>query len=171
MKTLLLMRHGKSSWDNPLLADHDRPLADRGEKAAARMGQWLADEGLKPDAVILSSALRVTQTWAGVQKQLGIPLTVRPDRDLYMISAYSLLQTILRQGGTAETLIVVNHEPTLSHLSEMLAKPPVAQECARAFVSFPTAAIARFEFDIKNWSDLRQRQADFSQFVRPKQLA
>ncbi|MCP5073467.1 MAG: histidine phosphatase family protein [Rhodobacteraceae bacterium] len=170
MKTLLLMRHGKSSWDNPLLADHDRPLAERGQKAASCMGQWLAGEGLVPDAVILSSALRVTQTWAGVQAGLSNKITVRPDRDLYMISAYSLMQNIRKQGHHVSTLMVVNHEPTLSHLCELLAKQPAKADCARAFVKFPTAAIGRFEFDTDNWQSVGSGQGKFLAFIRPKQL-
>ena len=171
MKTLLLMRHGKSSWDDPALPDHDRPLAPRGQRASALVGAWLRREGLIPDAVLLSSAARVSETWERVQSELAAGIAVTPERSLYMIWSDALIRKIRQTSDSAEVLLVVNHEPTLSHLTETLAKPPVAVECTRAFHKFPTAAVAQLEFDTSSWTQVRPGAGRFVNFVWPKQLA
>ncbi len=170
MKTLLLMRHGKSDWENPFLDDHDRPLARRGQRAAVRMGEWLLAQKLAPDTVLMSSATRVVQTWDHVQSKLAADVTATPDENLYMIGADALISKIRQTDSAVDSLMIVNHEPTLSVATEILAKPPAPPSCTRAFQKFPTAAIARIELDIKRWSEVRQNAGRFVQFIRPKQL-
>ncbi|MEE3099475.1 MAG: histidine phosphatase family protein, partial [Pseudomonadota bacterium] len=87
MHRLVLMRHAKSDWGDPGLGDHDRPLNDRGRRAAPRMGAWLAAQGAFPDAALLSSARRVQETWAGVLDGAGrtaSPPPARTERGLYL---------------------------------------------------------------------------------------
>ncbi|NIP89767.1 MAG: histidine phosphatase family protein, partial [Gammaproteobacteria bacterium] len=83
MKTLLLLRHAKSSWDDPSLEDFDRPLAPRGEKAAPVMAAYLASKGLRPDLVLCSPAARARQTWALVAQSLGDGIAVKELQSLY----------------------------------------------------------------------------------------
>ena len=79
MKRLILTRHAKSSWDDPLMSDHDRPLNERGKAAAADLGQWLASRGYVPDQVLCSDALRTRKTWSGIAPALPARLLTRVD--------------------------------------------------------------------------------------------
>lgn len=170
MKTLLLMRHAKSNWDDLFCPDHERPLSDRGHEAAKRMGKWLVQNNLEPDAVLLSSAKRVQQTWGHVRAKLADPPSVKPLQNLYMTNPDYLLAHIRNTQKSIQTLLVINHEPTIGMLTAQLATPPLPTDCARALQKFPTAAIARFELS-GNWPPLSATTARFIQFVKPKDLA
>lgn len=167
MKTLLLMRHAKSSWKDLFLPDHDRPLSKRGVRAAGRMGEWLAENDLAPDAVLMSSALRVVQTWEKAAAHLANPPAPKTTDSLYMTNPDYLLARIRNTDKAIKTLLVINHEPTLGLLTERLATPPLPDDCARALQKFPTAAIARFEMTGK-WTSLSKTRIRFAQFVKPK---
>ena len=84
MKTVLLLRHAKSSWDNPAVDDHERPLNKRGLKAAPRMGQLIADEGLKPDVIVSSTAVRAATTAAAIAEECGYDGEIHYTDDLYL---------------------------------------------------------------------------------------
>ncbi len=169
MKTLLLMRHAKSSWDDLFCPDHDRTLSARGQKAALDMAGWLSQNDLNPDAVLLSSAKRVQETWELLCPQLASAPSVNTVKNLYMTNADLLLAHIRNTKKTVQTLLVINHEPTLSNLTAQLSTSPLPPSCARALQKFPTAAIARFDMADK-WSTLSRSTAKFSQFVKPKNL-
>ena len=169
MKTLLLMRHAKSSWDDLFCPDHDRTLSGRGQKAALDMAGWLSQNDLNPDAVLLSSAVRVQETWGLLRASLnGTPSTCTV-QNLYMTSADFLLAHIRNTKKSVQTLLVLNHEPTLSNLTAQLATSPLPPKCARALQKFPTAAIAQFDLTDK-WSTLSRSTANFTQFIKPKDL-
>ena len=97
MKTLFLMRHAKSSWDDLFCPDHDRPLSNRGDKAAAGMGEWLGENGPMPDMVLLSSAQRVQQTWGHVKPFLGGEPEIVTVNGLYLAHMNFLLAVFRRQ--------------------------------------------------------------------------
>ncbi len=168
MKTLLLLRHAKSSRDNPLLADFDRPLAPRGERDAPRMGLALAARRWLPDHALVSPALRTRQTWALVAAQLPAPPAVRFAETLYGATAEKLLAEVRRTTDGVNTLIVVGHNPGLEELAAMLAgdgSDPVALALLRE--KFPTGAAARFRFD-GGWASLTA--ARLVELLRPADL-
>src|SRR5918993_1451085 len=107
MKTLTLLRHAKSSWDNPAASDFDRPLNKRGHRAARAMGHALRDQGLTFDAVLASPAARVVETLAGVEASYGEPLDAEYDRRVYLGSADLLLQLVRLTDDAADRLLLV----------------------------------------------------------------
>jgi phosphohistidine phosphatase len=128
---LLLMRHAKSSWDDPDLEDHDRPLNKRGKRDAPRMGRLLLDQGLGPDLIVTSSAIRARRTGELVAETCGDPpLQIEPD--LYHAGPEEILEVIAALAGPRR-LLVVGHNPGLEELVSM-----IADEWTR----MPTAAIA-----------------------------
>lgn len=169
MRRFLIMRHAKSSWDTPGLPDHDRPLNKRGRAAATAMGRWMAAEGLVPDAVLLSSARRAVETWERASAEWPERPLALPDRALYMAWPQQILEALRGVDAEARTVLLVNHQPSISALAELLARPPVAPECARAFEHFPTAAIAEMHHEA-NWAEAGPRAMRFARFQVPKEL-
>jgi phosphohistidine phosphatase len=144
MKTLLLMRHGKSSWDDPLVEDFDRPLTARGERGAKRIGRWLKDSKLCPDAVLCSTAVRARDTWSLVSDQLASIPTVDWMGELYHCPVEGFVEALQRLSSDVKCVLIVGHNPGLEDL--------VARLCG-ARKKFPTAALAHLECDIDAWSD------------------
>ena len=169
MKHFLIMRHAKSAWDDPLVADHDRPLNGRGRKAAPAMGRWVADQGLIPDAVLLSSAKRVAETWALASGEWENPPMAMGDRGLYMAWPGRVIDVLKEVDPDAKTVMLINHEPTVSALAEVLAKPPIPKECARAFAHYPTAGVCVLEYD-GEWAEVGAQSMRFARFQVPKEL-
>lgn len=169
MKRFLIMRHAKSSWAEPGLDDHDRPLNGRGRKAASAMGAWIAQEGLVLDAVLLSSARRAVETWERASANWAQAPVAMGDRSLYMAWPQPIIEALRETDPDANTVMLVNHEPTVSALAEVLARPPIPEACTRAFMHFPTGAVAVLEFD-GDWHRAGPQTMQFTRFQVPKEL-
>jgi phosphohistidine phosphatase len=169
MKTLALLRHAKSSWDDQKLADFDRPLNDRGRKAAALMGAELRRRGLTFDLAIASPAQRVTETLDIVQKGLGAPLNVRWEPAVYESTPATLLDLIKATDDRIESLLLVGHNPTMQALALMLArKDDPARE--RIAEGYPTAALLLIEFPAENWNSVQPGSGRIRAFLKPREL-
>ncbi|MCG6114741.1 MAG: histidine phosphatase family protein [Mesorhizobium sp.] len=170
-RTLLLLRHAKSSWDDPALADFDRPLAPRGETAAPVMGAEMARRGWRPDHALVSPSRRTRETWALVAPCLAeAPAEGFPER-LYMAGADDLMAVVREAPAHLETLLVVGHNPGLEDFAARLAgDASAAGALDRMRTKFPTGALARFEFE-GAWRDLAHGSARLTHFLRPKDLA
>lgn len=169
-RSLLLLRHAKSSWDDPSLDDFDRPLAKRGREAAPRIGKEMARRGWKPDYALVSPALRTRQTWQLVAAVLphGILCDFVPA--IYEAPAARILETVRSAPDEAGCLLVVGHNPGLEELAALIASPESNTEAmARLSAKFPTAAIARFGFE-GPWQALGPGMAILKAFVTPKEL-
>jgi phosphohistidine phosphatase len=168
MKQLLLLRHAKSSWDDPDHADFDRPLSARGLKAASLVGRELARRDWLPDLALVSPALRTRDTWRLVSAELTARVPAEFAETLYDATAADVLAQ-LRQ-ASASTLLVLGHNPGLEELAKRLAD---ARSDARALErlrdKFPTAALARFVVD-GGWADLDFGGARLTHCIRPKDL-
>lgn len=170
MKTLLLLRHGKSSWDDTSLADFDRPLARRGVKAAKRMGREMARRGWLPQRAVVSSAVRTRETWHLVAAELPVAAEFEANPRLYDATSTQLLDVIQQTTETVRTLVVVGHNPGLEDLAHGLAGDDSDRAALDTVAAkFPTAALARFEFD-GSWRALRFGGARLSHFLRPRDL-
>src|SRR5574337_2161422 len=146
MKTLFLVRHAKSSWDDISLPDRDRPLADRGKRDVAKMGKRLADRGVKPDLILSSPAVRALTTAEAIAKQLGFKRNnIVVDDRLYARSADDLLHVIQELGEKLERVMLVGHNPELTELAHHLS---------REIIHMSTCAIAEFTFDAGSWSNI-----------------
>ena len=115
MKKIILVRHGKSAWNNPNLTDHDRPLAARGLDDVPEMGFRLMEKGIFPDLIISSTAIRASQTAALLAEVLHLPKSkLTYDKNLYHASASMILKTIQRQDDSNELIFVVGHNPGMN---------------------------------------------------------
>ena len=171
MRSLLLMRHAKSSWDDPLLPDHDRPLAPRGLRDAPRIGRWLVREGHLPDRILCSSARRAQQTCEAVRAE--IPSAPEPVflPQLYEFGRISpLLDAIASHGGDARTLLVIGHNEALHDLARHLAAIGSEYAMRELYQKFPTAAVAILDLDGENWPTALARLGRLVRFMRPKKL-
>jgi len=169
MKQLLLLRHAKSSWDDPDLDDFDRPLAQRGLKAAQLIGRELAARDWLPDQVLVSSALRTRDTWRLVAAELPAHPRVVFAEALYEASAADILSQIRLVEPSSGCLAVVGHNPGLEDLAKQLTGPGSETKARRRLEEkFPTAALARFVFD-GDWSGLSSGR--LTHCLRPKDLS
>ncbi|MFN7173556.1 MAG: SixA phosphatase family protein [Thermaurantiacus tibetensis] len=169
MRLLSLLRHAKSSWDDPVQRDFDRPLNARGRRAAVRMGQYLRDEGLHFDAVIASPAVRVLETLEGVEEGLGRSLGATHDRRIYMASAASLLDLV--QGAhDVPHLLLVGHNPGLEDLVLLLTPDDASPLRAAVAEKYPTAALATLAFAVDSLAAVREGQGHLTRFTRPRDL-
>ncbi len=171
MRRLLLMRHAKSSWDEPALADHDRPLAPRGLRDAPRMGRWLARKELLPDRILCSTARRARQTCEAVRAELPAPPEALVLPQLYEFGRIRpLLEAIAHHGGDARTLLVVGHNEALHDLARHLAVTGARDDMSELHRKFPTAAVAVLELDGGDWPSALERRGRLVRFMRPKKL-
>ncbi len=166
MKRLILTRHAKSSWDDPMMADHDRPLNERGRMAAADLGQWLASRGYVPQKVLCSDALRTRQTFSGIAPALpGTPvLELKPA--LYHAGPDVML-AVLRH-AQADTVMMIGHNPGIAEFAHRLvAHTPMTPD----FTRYPTGATLVVDFIAVSWADVGFGSGATVDFVVPKELA
>ncbi len=165
-KRLILTRHAKSSWDDPLTPDHDRPLNERGKAAAADLGDWLASRGYIPEEVLCSDALRTRKTWSGLAPALpGTPiLNLKPA--LYHAGPDVML-AVLRHAA-ADTVMIIGHNPGIAEFAgKLVATRPVNPEFGR----YPTGATLVMDFDISSWDQAGWGLGVPIDFVIPRELA
>ena len=165
-RQLLLWRHAKSDWSDSSLADHDRPLAPRGVKAAQRMASWLVSENLLPEQVLCSSAVRTKQTLEFLTQQQPIPTTF--DSQLYHAEPDQILAIISKVNPDIKRLMLVGHNPGYEELVKLL-NAQTHHPAMQANKVMPTGAIALFEFD-GDWLDCPSLSMRLITLVRPKTL-
>jgi phosphohistidine phosphatase len=171
MRTLLLMRHAKSSWDQPDLADADRPLAPRGRKAATVIARYIEAKRLIPDLVLCSHAERVRETWQRMAAVLGDEIACKTLRSLYLSAPSRLLEPLRRVADDVNTLMVIGHNPGLGGLAVGLSGAGPKKTLERMRTKFPTAGLAVIGFEIDRWGDLAAGAGRLEHFVQPKDLA
>lgn len=162
MLTLLLMRHAKSSWDDPQVADHDRPLNARGKRAAPLMGGVLRDNRLIPDLVLTSTARRAVDTAHAVALATGYDGRIEVTRRLYLAEPDTYLDVLAEVDAKCRRVLVIGHNPGLAELVAVLSGADEAM---------PTAAIAHLEIPAERFSEVRPGSATLRAVFRPKELA
>lgn len=171
MKTLTLLRHAKSGWDDSVARDFDRALNARGTRAAQTMGRHLRDIGLSFDDVVSSPAVRCVDTLDGVWEGYGDTLHPKWDRRIYLASGVTLLDVVHEQPEGSTRLLMCGHNPGLEDLVLMLV-PESGEEILRDDVEekFPTGSIAELSFDVARWADVTSGRGHLLRFVRPRDL-
>jgi phosphohistidine phosphatase len=164
--TLYLLRHAKSSWSDPALADHERPLAQRGRRDAKRIAEHLVRLGIEPELVLCSSAERTLETLELLRPALG-GSTVRHEARLYAAPVEALIELVRVLPHDVASAMLIGHNPGLQELALFLTSPSVERE--RLEAKFPTAALATVELRVP-WSRLSRANAELTGFVVPKQL-
>jgi phosphohistidine phosphatase len=171
MRTLMLMRHAKSSWARPDLADLDRPLAPRGRETAPLVARYLKQSRWQPDLVLCSPATRARETWQLMAPVLGGTVACKTLRTIYPGAPSRLMETLRRAADDIATLMLIGHNPGLGHLASDLCGRGPKQALERMRGKFPTAALAVIQFDIDRWNGLALGAGRLRAFVRPKDLA
>jgi phosphohistidine phosphatase len=161
MKTLLLLRHAKSSWKDSAVKDFDRPLNQRGLKAAPTIGRLMRKRKLQPDLVLSSPAERARQTSQLVLDAAGFKTELHYDERIYEASAARLFEIVSQIEDDRNVAMLVGHNPGLEELLEALTG---------AARSLSTAALACIELDIERWSKLRAGANQLAWLVKPKEL-
>jgi phosphohistidine phosphatase len=167
VKRLFLLRHAKSSWDDPRLDDRERPLAPRGRRASELIAGHLRREGIAPSLVLCSSATRTRETLQRVIPALDAS-DVSIEDELYGASSEGLLQRLREVPGDLESVMLVGHQPAIQELALDLAGD--GAELARLRAKFPTGAFATLLF-AGDWSELAPGSAELMAYVKPKELA
>lgn len=169
LKTLYVLRHAKSSWDDPRLADHDRPLAAPGLKAAKRMGLYMRRAKVRPDLVLCSSAARAVQTYEAISTGLNGPVTMSLEDDLYGATGTGLLVRLQDITEAVATVLLVGHNPGLQDLALMLAGDGDPPGLTRLGDKFPTCALATLDVPTP-WASLGPGHAYLESLVVPHDL-
>ncbi|MEO5620218.1 MAG: histidine phosphatase family protein [Cypionkella sp.] len=165
MKRLILTRHAKSSWDDPLMPDHDRPLNERGKAAAADLGQWLASRGYVPEKVLCSDAARTRATWSGLAPALpGTPiLELKPA--LYHAGPDVMLAVL--QHAKADVVMMIGHNPGIADFAaKLVAQAPLNAEFGR----YPTGATLVADFAVESWAEVEFGKGVTVDFVIPREI-
>ena len=167
-RELLVLRHGKSSWDSDAETDLERPLAKRGKRDAPRIAEWIGERGLVPDLIIGSPAKRARQTARRVAKALDLdPQGVVTDERIYYGGVRDILRILAECDAEIDRVMVVGHNPTLESLVGYLAGTSVVDFDAPKF--FPTCALARIRMP-GDWEDLEHGSGRLLELIRPKEL-
>lgn len=170
MKTLTLLRHAKSGWDDPVARDFDRPLNPKGRRAAATMGREMKALDLAFDRVVASPAVRVVETIAEVEAGYGGALAPAWDRRLYLASAAGMLDVARETDDRVGSLLLVGHNPGLEDLVLMLVPDRAGGLRDSVEEKYPTATLVEMTFDTDRWVDLAAGGATLTRFVRPRDL-
>ncbi|MGZ8579804.1 MAG: SixA phosphatase family protein [Actinomycetota bacterium] len=168
MRQVWLLRHAKSSWDDPSLPDEERPLAPRGYRDAATMASYLASVD-PPRLVLCSAGLRARQTLAAVLPWLGSPLRVAIEPELYTFDSSVLIERLRRLDDAGSSVLIVGHNPALEDLALWLSAEGELRE--RLGAKFPTAALARIDLPDASWTALSEGVGTIARFVVPKDLS
>jgi phosphohistidine phosphatase len=170
MKTLTLLRHAKSGWDDPVARDFDRPLNAKGKRAAAMVGRHMRSLHLVFDHAIASPAVRVMETLDEIESGYGRKVAPAWDRRVYLASAATLLDVIHSFPAETDSALLIGHNPGLEDLVLMLVADGANPLRDAVEDKYPTASIAELQFEADSWADIVTGTARLTRFVRPRDL-
>jgi phosphohistidine phosphatase len=168
MKTLLILRHAKSDWDDPGLADFDRPLTRRGRRDAPGMGKVLALFDSVPDRIISSPALRARQTAELVAEACGYRTSIFWEDSFYGGGSEDLIRFLRSLPNSVERPLLIGHNPVLEETVSILLHPPGPDWSESSVIRIPTAGLACLELDIMEWGELEPGDAVLCWFLIPQ---
>jgi phosphohistidine phosphatase len=161
LKTLVLIRHAKSSWKDASLTDRDRPLNGRGKRDAPEMGRRLAARDAPPDLIVSSPAARALATARIIAEAVGYPVDrIREDERIYMAGQADILEAIHDLDDEADRVFLFGHNPGLTDLVNMLSESPVE--------NVPTCGVVEFRMTGERWADLSRETVQRAGFQTPK---
>jgi phosphohistidine phosphatase len=168
VRTVILLRHGKSSWSDPTLADLDRPLAPRGERASRKIAEYIRRKKIRPALVLCSPSLRTRQTLEAIESSLGKGSPVEREPELYAASEEELLQRLQALPESFDSVMLIGHNPGLHELARVLASR--GADLPRLEEKFPTGALATLVVEGESWVTLGPGDAELVDYVVPRQL-
>ena len=162
MKRLTLLRHAKSSWTEPSLADHDRVLSERGERDAPKMGKRMAARKVRPSRIIASSAARASAPAKFIAEALKYPAEfLQVEKELYLATPDQILELVCSQEDNFSDLLLIGHNPGITDLANRLL-PSIGLN------NLPTSGVVALDFDTKKWSELAEVNAKLGFYDYPK---
>jgi phosphohistidine phosphatase len=171
MLTLSLFRHAKSSWDDPSLDDFERPLAKRGEGAAPRMGEFMAQSGLAPQLILCSPAVRARQTLELALPHLQGGPTIEYEKKLYLATPSVLLARLRKVDAKVQHVMIVGHDPGMHKLALELTRDEEGDLRAALAAKLPTAGLVVIRFKAREWARIGPGKGHLEAFMTPKTLA
>lgn len=162
MKTLYLIHHARSDWEEPGASDFERGLTERGYRDINTMGSYLLLRGILPDVMLSSSALRAQETADKLAQKLGFEGSPVYLSELYFTPPETILETVMLQEDEAETIFVIGHNPQLTGFANMLTEEHVSK--------IPTMGIVAMTFDMDSWQSLEEVKGKIEFFIFPKQF-
>lgn len=169
MKSLTLLRHAKSGWNDPVSRDFDRPLNPRGRKAAGTVAGAMKAQGLAFDLVLASPARRVVETLEEVEAAYG-PLGPQFDQRLYLASTATLLEIVRATPDAVERLLLVGHNPGLEEIALRLSGRDEAGLRRQIEVKYPTGTVAEIGLPVEHWAEVKEGIGQIVRFIRPRDL-
>lgn len=169
-KRLFLLRHAKSSWDDPFVQDFDRDLNKRGRKAARGFSKWLENKGFTPDLVLCSAALRTRQTLEFVQNGFGGRPEISIEKRLYLADAGDLrsrLAKLDKRTPCPDAVLMIGHNPGLEEFALELIPPAETETRARIQAKFPTCAFVALRFADSPWGSIGPARATLEAYRIP----
>lgn len=163
--TLILMRHAKSDWDDPMQDDFDRPLNGRGRKSAPAIAGWLAEKGYLPDVVLVSGARRTVETWERMASRMPETAEMKSAPALYLAEPQVILDVLRSQ--SEPTIMMIGHNPGFAMLASTLSDKAAQHP---KFGQYPTAATSVFTFEASDWSQVAPGTGTLIDFVVPRDL-
>ena len=161
MKYLFLTRHAKSSWSNPGLADIDRPLNERGKKAAPFMGKLIMDKGEKPELLISSPAYRAFSTAKAFGEAMGlVENDIIINRNIYGAGAQQLLELVQNQDDLNKSIMLFGHNPTFTSFVNFLTSSNI--------MNVVTCGVVRIDFECSSWTDIDFGSGSLAYYEYPK---
>jgi phosphohistidine phosphatase len=170
MKTLTLLRHAKSTWDDPVARDFDRPLNPRGRRAAQTVGREMRAQELAFDRVLASPAVRVVETLEEIGNGYGKALDPAFDQRVYLATTDTLLDLIRDIDEAVNSLLLVGHNPGLEMLVLLLTRSGDGELRGQAEIKYPTATLAEISLPVERWDDVKEGIGTLSRFIRPRDL-
>ena len=170
MKTIFLLRHAKSSWDDVSLPDHDRPLSERGRAAAPRIGAYMRGAGYLPDLVLCSTATRTRLTLDAVLSELGVEPAIEFQEELYLVAPGDMLDLVRSVPDTVEAVLLVSHNPGTGMLAAALSGDGLPEKIYQMRAKFPTTGLAIIELSVDRWKEVIDGCGTLKEFIRPRDL-
>ena len=170
MKTLTLLRHAKSDWDDPVARDFDRPLNRKGRRAACQIGAEMRALGLAFDRVVASPAARVVETLADIGESYGAPIRAIYDERLYLATVATLLAVIQETDDAVGRLLLVGHNPGLERLAMLLTGDDGGALRGEMAAKYPTGTVAEISLPVDRWRDVVVGIGRVERFIRPRDL-
>ena len=170
LKTIYLLRHAKSSWQDQEAEDLERRLSKRGREAASAMAQYLSKQGIVPAQILCSPARRTRETLERIEKKLDAAIPIRFEKGIYNAEAPALLRRLRRLSDALPSVMVIGHNPGLERLALMLTGDGEATARNKLANKYPTGTLAILSAQVDHWHDLGPERARLEAFVRPKDL-
>jgi phosphohistidine phosphatase len=171
MLSLMLLRHAKSSWADTGQADFDRPLNERGKRAAVAVGRYIASNSLVPQLVLCSPARRTQETWGLVAGELSATPEILFAAEIYDFGdGKTLMECLRHKAGAAQSVLLVGHNPSIGELAQNLIGTGNHKLRERLEEKYPTAALAIISFDLDNWESLTAGSGTLLRFVKPRDI-